>query len=141
MEVSSVALPSLPWTRLPTLTRWRLTRPAIGARTWVNSMLRLAAFSAPSACISAARAACRAWRRWSGIDDVEQIAGMDDRAVTEFNAGDEAADAGADLNFLHRLEAAGEFIPIGDGTFGRLCHRDWQWSGRRLRRRLVAATG
>src|SRR5712672_4058207 len=68
IDVSTVALPSLPWTRLPTLTRWRLTRPAIGARTWVNSMLSLAAFSAPSACISAARAACKVWRRWSTMD-------------------------------------------------------------------------
>ena len=37
--------------------------PVIGAVTWVNSMLSFAAFSAPSACISAACAACKAWRR------------------------------------------------------------------------------
>jgi len=30
----------------------------------------------------------------TGIDDVEQIAGMDDRAVAELDAGDEAADPG-----------------------------------------------
>src|SRR5258706_16227360 len=75
------------------------------------------------------------------IDDVKQIAGMDDRAVAKLDVGDEAADPGANLNLFHRLEPPGEFIPIGDGTFGRLCHRDRRWSGRRLRRRLVAATG
>ena len=138
--VSSVEPPlSLPCTRLPTLTRWRLTRPVIGASTWVNSTLSWAAFSAPSAMVSAACAACKrltalvddlfgdgtglhqgqpaielalgklrlgarigklavGLRRHrlerAGIDDVEQVAGMDHVAVLELDIGDEAADAG-----------------------------------------------
>ena len=77
----------------------------------------------------------------TGIDDVKQIAVTDDRAVAELDAGDETADPGANLNLFHRLEPSGEFVPIGDGAFGRLCHRDRRRSGRSLRRRLVAATG
>ena len=45
---------------------------------------------------------------------------------------DEAADAGANLNLLDRLEAAGEFIPVGDGTFDRLRHRNGRRRGSRL---------
>ena len=52
---------------------------------------------------------------------------MDDRAIAELDAGDEAADAGADLDLLDRLEAAGEFIPIGDGALDRLRDRDGRW--------------
>src|ERR1700746_771138 len=54
---------SLPCTRLPGVTRWRLTRPVIGASTWVNSILSCAAFNVPSACISAACAAAAGDRR------------------------------------------------------------------------------
>ena len=50
MVVSNVEAPlSPPCARLPTLTRWRPTRPVIGASTWLNSTLSWAAFSAPSA--------------------------------------------------------------------------------------------
>ena len=184
MEVSSVEPPSLPCTRLPTLTRCRLTRPVIGASTWVNSTLSCAAFSAPSACVSAACAACNAWRRWSTtcsetalvwtrvrprsssrlasstlarasaswplacsadrlerprIDDVKQVAGMDHVAVLELDTVDEAADAGADLNLLDRLEAAGELVPIRDGPFDRLRHRHRRRRRGGLRLRLLAA--
>ena len=75
-----------------------------------------------------------------GIDDVEKIAGIDEGAVTKLDAGDESADPGANLDLFHRLEPSGEFVPIGDGAFGRLRHRDRRCSGG-LRRRLVAAAG
>ena len=63
----------------------------------------------------------------------------DDGAVAELDAGHETADAGANLDFLNRLETSGEFIPVGDGAFHRLGHRHGRRRrGRRLRR-LVAA--
>ena len=70
----------------------------------------------------------------AGIDDIEQVAGIDEGAVAELDIGDEAADPGANLNLFHRLEPAGEFVPIGDGAFGRLRDRD-----RRRRRPQPAA--
>src|SRR4051812_30181943 len=79
----------------------------------------------------------RAW-----IDDVKQIACMNDRTIRERDPVDEAADASADLNLLDRLEPAGELIPVGDCSFHRLrnCHRRWRWRWRgRLRLRLVSA--
>ncbi len=39
--MSSVAPPSLPCTRLPGVTRWRLTRPVIGAITWAEFDIEL----------------------------------------------------------------------------------------------------
>ena len=183
--VSTVEVPvSLPCTRLPTLTRWRLTRPVIGASTWVNSTLSCAAFSAPSATrlggvrrlqgltalvddlfgdragLDQVQAAIElALGKFdlgarirklavgllgdglerAGIDDVEQIAGMDHVAVLELDAGDEAADPGADLDLLDRLEPAGELVPIGDGALDRLRDRHRRRRGGRLRRRLFAA--
>ena len=71
----------------------------------------------------------------TGVDHVKQIARLDEGAVAKFDAGDEAADAGANLNFLDRLEPSGEFIPVGDGAFHRLGHRH----GRRPRQPAVAA--
>src|SRR4051812_43640642 len=44
------------------------------------------------------------------IDDVKQIASVDDRTILELYTVDEAADAGTDLNLLDRLEAAGELV-------------------------------
>src|SRR3954467_15263086 len=77
----------------------------------------------------------RAW-----IDDVKQIACMNDRTIRERDPVDEAADASADLNLLDRLEPTGELIPVGDCSFHRLrnCHRRWRRRGR-LRLRLVLA--
>ncbi len=75
------------------------------------------------------------------IDDIEQIAGMNDGAVAEFDAVHEAANAGANLNLLDCLEPPGEFVPVGDGTLGWLRHRDGRRRGSRLLRRLVAAPG
>ena len=60
----------------------------------------------------------------AGIDGVEQVAGLDEGAIAEFDAGDKAADTGANLDFLDRLEPAGEFIPIGDEALDRLRDRD-----------------
>ena len=134
--------------------------------------------------VSAACAACKAWRRWSTtcsetalvwtsdrprsssrlassalarasaklagglfgdrlertrVDDIEQVAGTNHVAVPELDSGHEAADAGANLDFLDRLEASGEFVPVGDGAFHRLRHRNRRRGGGRRRWRLVAA--
>ncbi len=76
-----------------------------------------------------------------GIDDVQEVAGIDEGAVAKFDVGDESADPGANLNLLHRLEPPGEFVPIGDGASGRLCDRDRRWRACGLLRRLVSAAG
>ena len=166
------------------LTRWRLTRPVIGAITWVNSILSWAAFSAPSAtglggvrglqrlaalvddlfgdctgldqvqpAVELALGKLRLGARIrklavglrghrlerAGIDDVKQVAGMDHVAVFELDIGDEAADPGADLDLLDRVEAPGEFVPVGDGALDRLGDRDRRRSrGRRLWRLVPA---
>src|ERR1700755_559649 len=74
------------------------------------------------------------------IDDVKQIASMDDRTILELYTVDETADAGTDLNLLDRLEATGELVPVGDGPFDRLRHRHRRRRRRgRLRLRLVVA--
>jgi hypothetical protein len=75
-----------------------------------------------------------------GVDNIEKIARFDECTVTKLHAGDESADPGANLDLLHRLEPSGELVPIGNGAFGRLCHRDRRCSGG-LRRRLVPAAG
>jgi hypothetical protein len=75
----------------------------------------------------------------TGVDDIEQVARLDEVAVLELDGFDEAADPGADLDFLHRLEAAGELVPIGDGPLGRLRNGDWRRPGRGLRRGLLPA--
>jgi len=77
---------------------------------------------------------------WTRVDEIQKIAGIDDRAVAEFDAGDEAADAGANLNLFDRIEPPGKFIPVGDGSLDGLGDRDWRRRSRRLRRRLVIAT-
>jgi hypothetical protein len=38
---------------------------------------------------------------------------MDQSAVAKHDAGDEAADPGANLNLLDGLEPSGEFVPLG----------------------------
>jgi hypothetical protein len=76
----------------------------------------------------------------TGIDDIEQVAGFDEVAVAELDGVDEAADAGTDLDLLHRLETAGELVPIGDDTLGRLRDGNGRcWRRRSLRRGLAAA--
>ena len=77
----------------------------------------------------------------TGIDHVKQIARADDRAIAEFDTVDEAADAGANLNLLDRLEASGEFVPVGDGPLDRLRHGDGRRRGSRRLRRFVVAGG
>ena len=77
----------------------------------------------------------------AGIDQIEQVAGMDDVAVLELDTGDEAADPRPDLDLLDRLEPAGEFVPVGDGALDRLRDRDRRRRGGGLRRRLFAAAG
>src|SRR4029453_3692394 len=73
-------------------------------------------------------------------DDVKQGAGMNHVAILELDIGDEAADAGTDLNLLDRLEATGELVPVGDSPFDRLRHRHRRRRRRgRLRLRPLAA--
>ena len=57
------------------------------------------------------------------IDDVKQIAAVDDRTILELYTIDKATYAGTDLNLLNRLEATGELVPVGDRPFDRLRHR------------------
>jgi hypothetical protein len=85
----------------------------------------------------AVRLGCHRLER-TRIDHVQEVAGLDEGAVSEFDAVDEAADPGANLNFFHRLEPPGELIPIGHRTLGRLRHRDRR-RARGRRRRLIAA--
>ena len=75
----------------------------------------------------------------TGIDDIQKVAGPDESAVAKLDVGDEATDAGANLNLFNRLEPAGEFIPIRHGALGGLGHRDGRRSSRGLWRRLVPA--
>ena len=93
-----------------------------------SSALARASESWPSACSATAS-------NGREIDHIEQIAGMDEGAVAELDRRDEAADAGADLHLLDRLEASGEFVPIGDGSLHRLRDRD------RWRRGAAACCG
>ena len=48
------------------------------------------------------------------IDLEEQIAAADDRALFEADGGDESGHARPDRDGVHRLEAAGHFVPLGD---------------------------
>ena len=66
---------------------------------------------------------------------------MNDRTFLELDAVDEAADARADLNLLHRLKTPGELVPLGDRALDRLrdCHRRRRRRGRLRLRLLVAA--
>ena len=65
---------------------------------------------------------------------------MDEVAVAEVDAGDEAADPGANLDFLDGLEASGELVPIRHGALDRLRDRDRRCA-RPLAARLFAAAG
>ena len=91
-------------------------------RAWQAPPWRAHPTSWPSACTATAS-------NGRGVDHVKQIAGVDDGAVAEFDAGDEAADAGADLDLLDRLEPSGEFVPVGDGALDRLRDRDGRRRG------------
>ena len=76
------------------------------------------------------------------VDGEQQIALLDHLAVAEMDLVEIARDAGADLDRIHRDEAADIFVLVGDAALDRLGHRH----GRRRRRstalRLaLAATG
>ena len=75
----------------------------------------------------------------AGIDEVKQVAGVDEGAVPEFDTVDEAADAGANLNLLDRIEPPGELVPVRDGSLDGLGDGDGRGGGRGLRLRLLAA--
>jgi hypothetical protein len=76
----------------------------------------------------------------TGVDHVKQITRLDDGAVAEFDRCHETADAGANLDLLDRLEAPGEFIPVGHGPLHRLRDGDGRRGRSRLLRRLVATS-
>src|SRR5690349_1496508 len=63
---------------------------------------------------------------------------MDHVTVLELDIGDKAADPGANLNLLHRLEAAGELVPIRDRALDRRCDGDRRRCGGSLLLRLLA---
>ncbi len=77
----------------------------------------------------------------AGVDEVEQVVLADDLAVAEADAGNEAADPGANVDLLDRLEAAGEFVPIGHGALDRGCDRHRRRRCGRSLRGLFAAGG
>ncbi len=58
------------------------------------------------------------------VDGEEQVAGFDDLTVTEMQLVDEARDTGPYLDRSQRLEAAGEFVPLGDALGHRLGDAD-----------------
>ena len=60
----------------------------------------------------------------SGVDDIQEIAGIDESAVAKFDIRNESADPGANLNLFYCLKSAGELVPIRDRAFRRLCDRD-----------------
>ena len=76
-----------------------------------------------------------------GVDDEQDLVLLDDLAVLEADLLDIARDPGADLDPLHRLEAAGELVPLGELAGQRLGDRDRGGGaappgpGRQLRRR------
>jgi hypothetical protein len=72
------------------------------------------------------------------IDDVQEVAGVDEGTIAEFDVGDEPADPGANLNLFDRVKPSGELVPVRDGAFGRLGDGDRRRSGSSLRRRWFA---
>ena len=169
MTVSKVAPDWPPAIRLPGSTRRLEMRPAIGARTSVQSRLSSACRAAASSEATWAAASrsfarrvsnsrsVRVWLRTSGrgalhvergdfelglgafdirlglldrdpigarIDDEQEIALLDDLAFLEMDGIDEAGDPGAHLDRLHRLEATGIFVPLGDGLLQRARRHD-----------------
>ena len=58
------------------------------------------------------------------IDDEQEIALLDDLAFLVMDGIDEAGDPGAHLDRLHRLEATGIFVPLGDGLLQRARRHD-----------------
>ncbi len=74
------------------------------------------------------------------IDQIQEVARLDEGAVAELDVGDEAADAGANLNLLDRIEPARELVPVGDGSLDGLSYGDRRrWRGRSLRCLLFLA--
>ena len=67
------------------------------------------------------------------IDDEEQIALLDQLAVREMDLRQIAADPGANLDVVDRLELAGELVPFGDGLLQGMADGD--------RRRLGGCCG
>ena len=58
------------------------------------------------------------------VDLEEHLAAADNRALLERHGGDEAGNARPDVDRVHRLEAAGHFIPLGDVAGHDLGHGD-----------------
>ena len=75
------------------------------------------------------------------IDHEQQVALLDDLAITEMNGIDESGHPGANVDGRQRLEAAGVFVPFGDLLLQRLRHRDRRRRRRAAGGRLVVAAG
>ena len=74
---------------------------------------------------------CAVGRRLVGarIDDEQDLARLDELAVPELDLLHVARDAGADLDLLHRLEAAGELVVLRQATHERGSDRDRRGGG------------
>jgi hypothetical protein len=59
-----------------------------------------------------------------GIDHEQDLVLLDHLAVVEPDLLEIARDAGANLDLLHRLEASGELVPLGELAHQRRGHRD-----------------
>jgi hypothetical protein len=63
--------------------------------------------------------ACHFGRIRTRIDREQRIALLHDRAFAEMHGFDRAGHARTDFHAVHRFDAAGEFIPFGDGLADR----------------------
>ncbi len=73
---------------------------------------------------SSAREAIDLGLEGTRIDLEEHLAAADDRALLERHGGDEAGHARPDVDRVHRLEAAGDLVPLGDVAGHDLGHGD-----------------
>ena len=75
----------------------------------------------------------------TGVDKIQEVAGADESAITEFDCRNEAADAGTNLNLLNRIEPSRELVPVRDGSFDGLGDGDRRGCGRGWSRLLFPA--
>jgi hypothetical protein len=75
----------------------------------------------------------------TGVDKIQEVAGTDKSAITEFDGRNEAADAGTNLNLLNRIEPSRELVPVRDSSLDGLGDGDRRGRGRSLRRLLFLA--
>jgi hypothetical protein len=78
--------------------------------------------------------------KWTRIDLEQEVATLDDGAFGESHGGHVTGDARPDGDRVDRLQAAGEFIPLGDLARDDVRDRHlwwWRWSLLRLRVRAA----